>query len=134
MQKLPFLSRRYLLVWDLRLSKREWLKTGQHQNKTNKKMENWNFADDSLDRSDRACGPGVESHDQMPRPVKRRDGWMPKRLRRTDISQTHRRLESLRRKCPQAIWFLSAAYNGTNHHLNALKSNLTSDLQHKNIK
>jgi len=42
--------------------------------------------------------------------------------------------ESLRGKRPQAIWFLSAAFNEMNHHLNAQKSNLTSRLQSKNIK
>jgi hypothetical protein len=42
--------------------------------------------------------------------------------------------ESLRGKCPQAIWFLSAAFDEMNHHLNAQKSNLTSHLRYKNIK
>ncbi|RAX41975.1 hypothetical protein DQ393_10360 [Rhizobium tropici] len=61
-------------------------------------------------------------------------GWMPKRLRRTDISQTHKRLESLRRQCPQAIWSLGAAFKEMNHHLHAQKLNLTSHLLYKNIK
>ncbi|NTI82649.1 hypothetical protein [Rhizobium rhizogenes] len=42
MQKLPLcraLARRYLLVWDLRLSKGRGLRSGRHQNTTNKDTE-----------------------------------------------------------------------------------------------
>jgi hypothetical protein len=63
MQKLPLcraLARRYLLVWDLRLSKGRGLRSGRHQNTTNKDTENWNFADDRLDRIDGACDAAVE--------------------------------------------------------------------------
>ena len=99
-------------------------------------VEDWNFADDSLSRSDRACGPGVESHAKRSacKSVETIHGWMPKRLRRTDISQTHKHLQSLRKQCPQAIWSLGAAFEEMNHHLHAQKSNLTSHFLYKNIK
>ena len=48
----PFAARRYLLVWDLRLSKRGGLRLERRQNTANRDIEDWSFADNFLDRSD----------------------------------------------------------------------------------
>jgi hypothetical protein len=54
MQELRFGVHRYRLVWDLRLSKGRGLPSGRHQNMANKDIEDRNFANGSLDRSDGA--------------------------------------------------------------------------------
>lgn len=139
MQKLPLcraLARRYLLVWDLRLSKGRGLRSGRHQNTTNKDTET---GISLMIASIVLTAPAMlllKSHDQMTLPIERRDNPSvdAARPRRPDISQRHWRLQSLKGKCPQADWSLPPAHKETNRHLNTLKSNLTSHFQHKNIK